>query len=156
MLGLGEITLPIPFAGVLIAVWAASAWITLRTLKTRQVTAEEVRKALAEATKTIDQQELDDIRGLVDETNHLVTETKGWLNVADQTNAIKAIFYGLFGVLLGVIGGLSADWVAHGKWASGEWRRALCVGGGLIIAAIVIFVLVWKGGDRILNWRNQR
>lgn len=78
----------------------------------------------------------------VESLNRLAKETKDLLVLADRTNGIKAAVFGFIGVLVGAVGGLSADWVAHGTWSSAATPRAAGVLGGLAILTAIAFYFV--------------
>jgi len=79
----------------------------------------------------------------------LAQESEKWLKLADRTNGFKAAIFGIVGVLLGVMGGLSADWVAHGIWDSNNTVRAGCVVLVVMVVSVAAFGLIHK-------WRPSR
>lgn len=114
------------------------------------------------AKKPVSQDEIDRIEGLINKTNKLVDKTnesvghtKTWLEIARKVDGFKAAVWGLLGVFVGAVGGLSADWVAHGTIESGEWGRIEKVG-GVLIAVTLVAVLLILGADGILSWVKRK
>jgi hypothetical protein len=143
---LADVSLPWWTAGIVLLTWFGSMWLAVRAI------------AALRARKTVSQDEIRRIQGLIAQTNALVEttnqsvgNTRTWLEIADAVNGFKAAVWGVLGVFIGAVGGLSADWVAHGTIESGEWGRIAIVG-GLLIAVTVVAVLLILGADGILAW----
>jgi hypothetical protein len=94
--------------------------------------------ALQKATRTYDLGEhIEALEGIAE-------KSQKWLELADRTNAIKAAVFGIAGVVLGAIGGLSADWVAHGTWKAGTTGRAFGIGLAILAVSAVVFLVIYK------------
>ncbi len=94
----------------------------------------------------------------VEELMLLAEDTQKWLELADRLNGTKAAVFGIVGVLLGAVGGLSADWVAHGTWSSGTMFRTAVV---LLVLAFVTSVAFFavaklKVAPRLKGGHDQR
>jgi hypothetical protein len=68
-----------------------------------------------------------------------------WFEATSAIAGWKAAIYGALGVVVGAIGGLGADWVATGHFASGEVNRLLKVGGCLLAFVVLVVFLLEKG-----------
>jgi hypothetical protein len=91
-----------------------------------------------------------------EELRRLAAEVRDLLELADRLNGTKAAVFGVLGVFIGLVGGLSADWVAHGTWFDGETVRALGVVFGLLLVTGAAFYAVarWRPFGAVVRGRR--